>query len=402
MVRPQSALNRAKPRRLPLRSGLISLLILAALLALAFALGPGMVERRLNRVLESSRNAPSAAATALHRRLTIVDLHADTLLWGRDPLSRADRGHADVPRLIEGNVAVQAFTIVTKSPRGQNIEHNVDSSDNILLLALVQRWPMRTWSSLAERALYQAQRAIDAARESNGRLAVVRTVADLESYLALRKTDPNRVATFIGVEGAQALDGKLENLDRLFDGGVRMMAPTHFTDTDIGGSASGEHKGGLTPKGVALIARMEAKHMLVDLAHASPQTIDEVLAIATKPVVVSHTGVRGTCNNARNLSDDHILRIAKTGGVIGIGYWPHAVCDASVAGIVRAIRHVVRLAGVEHVALGSDFDGATTVPFDASGLAALTDGLLGAGFSERDVARIMGENSLRVLRGVLP
>jgi microsomal dipeptidase-like Zn-dependent dipeptidase len=124
--------------------------------------------------------------------------------------------------------------------------------------------------------------------------------------------------------------------------------------------------------------------------------------MATRPLVVSHTGVRGTCDNNRNLHDDHVRAIAARGGLIGIGYWPAAVCGEDGHAVARAIRHVVDLTGTEHVALGSDFDGATTTPFDITGLVEIVDALLAQGFSDGDIAQIMGENTLRLLREALP
>jgi len=142
--------------------------------------------------------------------------------------------------------------------------------------------------------------------------------------------------------------------------------------------------------------------MIVDLAHASSATIKDVLKISTRPVIVSHTGVKGTCNSWRNLSDDEIIGIAKTGGVIGIGYWPEATCGHNAEAIAKAIRYAVNLAGVEHVALGSDFDGATSVPFDSSGLVAVTQALIDSGFTDNQIRLIMGGNALRVLSAGLP
>jgi microsomal dipeptidase-like Zn-dependent dipeptidase len=154
--------------------------------------------------------------------------------------------------------------------------------------------------------------------------------------------------------------------------------------------------------GREMIRRMEAKRMLVDVAHASHQVIDEVLAIATRPVLVSHTGVKGTCDNNRNLSDEHVRMIAKTGGVIGIGYWETAVCGRDAQAVARAIRHVVKLAGVDCVALGSDYDGAITAPFDTTGLVKITEALIADGFTASEIEKIMGGNVLRVLRANLP
>ncbi len=164
-------------------------------------------------------------------------------------------------------------------------------------------------------------------------------------------------------------------MDRLFDAGFRITGLTHFFDNEVGGSAHGLEKGGLTPFGRQVVARLEAHGMLIDLAHASKPLIDDVLAMARRPVLVSHTGVTGTCPGPRNLSDDHLKRIAATGGVVGIGYWDGAVCVPSVPNIVKAIRYAVDQVGVAHVALGSDFNGATRTPFDVTGLRVSTEEL---------------------------
>jgi membrane dipeptidase len=142
--------------------------------------------------------------------------------------------------------------------------------------------------------------------------------------------------------------------------------------------------------------------MLLDLAHASEKTIDDALALARRPVVVSHTGVKGTCDNLRNLSDAHLRGVARIGGVVGIEFWDTAVCGTGPDAIARAVRHAVSVAGIEHVALGSDFDGAVSTPFDAAGLPALTEALLAEGFADDDIARIMGANAIRVLQSALP
>jgi microsomal dipeptidase-like Zn-dependent dipeptidase len=170
----------------------------------------------------------------------------------------------------------------------------------------------------------------------------------------------------------------------------------------MAGSSTGLRKGGLTTKGRELIQRMETKHMLIDLAHASSETILDVTTLASKPVIVSHTGVRGTCDNARNLSDQEIRAVAKTGGLVGIGYWDTAICSKDAHGIAKSIRYVANLTGIEHVGIGSDFDGATAMPFDTTGLVQITGALLQEGFSEREIQMIMGGNSLRLLQENLP
>jgi microsomal dipeptidase-like Zn-dependent dipeptidase len=240
------------------------------------------------------------------------------------------------------------------------------------------------------------------ARGSSGGFVVIQSSADLTSYLERRRSNHNLTAGLLSIEGAHALDGKLENLDVLYAAGYRMMSPSHFFDNDIGGSAAGGHKTGLTDKGRLWVRQMEERRMIVDLAHASGKTIDDVLAIATRPVVVSHTGVKGTCNNNRNLSDDQIRAIAAKGGLIGIGFWDTANCGKDARAIVKAMRYVSQLVGAEHVALGSDFDGAVTTPFDTTGLVQITDAMLEAGYSETEIRMIMGENVVRFLKENLP
>ncbi len=381
--------------------GVIALLLL--ILVGGFLLvAPAAVEKSQNHVLHGPPYAASAPAKALHAKLLVADMHADTLLWGRNLLARGTRGQVDIPRLIAGNVALQVFSLPTKSPRGLNYQSNDDTTDDITLLAMAQGWPLRTWDSLTERALYQAQRLNAAAEASEGTFTVIRTSGELKAYLERRKSEPQTTAGLLSIEGAHALDGNLDNLDRLYDAGYRMISPAHFFDNFIGGSTAGVHKIGLTDAGREWVRRMEAKHMVVDLAHSSAQTIDDVLAVATRPIVVSHGGVKGTCNNNRNLSDEQIKAIATKGGVIGIGYWETATCGHDARAVARAIHYVANLVGVEHVGLGSDFDGAVTTPFDTSGLVQITDALLQQGFSDDDVTKIMGGNVIRLLEAELP
>lgn len=224
----------------------------------------------------------------------------------------------------------------------------------------------------------------------------------LANFVSDWEKDPQRVAAILATEGLQPIEGKLENVDTLYNAGFRITGLTHFFDNEVGGSAHGLEKSGLTPLGRLVIKRVEAKSMLIDLAHASRPLIDDVLGMAARPLLVSHTGVEGTCKGTRNLSDKHLQAIAATGGVIGIGYWDAAVCATSVEAIVNAIRYTVDLIGVQHVALGSDFNGTIHAPFDVTGLAQLTEGLLKAGFSHNEIAAIMGGNVQRLLLASLP
>lgn len=376
----------------------------AASLALigGFLSAPVLVDEHLNRIHPPSGKAPSAATVALHQSLWIADLHADSLLWQRDLNRDSQRGHVDFPRLQRANVALQAFSVVTKTPRKMNIERNGSDTDNITALVVAQGLPPATWNSLLARATYQADELRQQAEKSHGKVRVIGSRAQLRSFIAAREKDPALLAGWLTLEGAHALEGKLDNLDTLYRSGYRMAAPTHFFDTELSGSQHGLKKGGLTPLGRQWLRDMEQRKMIVDLAHASPATIDDVLTLAKRPVMVSHTGVRGTCANGRNLSDAQLKRIAAQGGLVGIGFWNTAVCGKDVASIARAIKYTVKLIGAEHVAYGSDFDGAVTTAIDAAGLPRLTQALLDAGLSEAQIRRVAGENVRDFLLKNLP
>jgi microsomal dipeptidase-like Zn-dependent dipeptidase len=376
-----------------------------AVAAVVLLLGPAAVRIAIalaNPTLSSLDIEPSATADSLHATLTVADLHADALLWDRSLLDGGRIGHVDLPRLLEGRVAVQLFTAVTQSPAGQNIEANPSDSDLIWALTLLQGWPPRTWDSRVERALHQAHKLRGAAARSGGRLVVATSRDELDAALTRHADGDEVVVGLLGIEGAHALDGDLASLDRVYDAGFRMIGLTHFFDNAVGGSAHGEEKGGLTDFGREVLAKMEMLGIAIDLAHASPALIDDVLAVATTPVLVSHTGVKATCDNRRNLDDGRLRGIAETGGVVGIGLWPTAVCGERPADWARAVRHAVDIAGIEHVGLGSDWDGAVAAIVDAAGTVHLVEALLREGFADGEIGMIMGGNVIRVLRETLP
>jgi membrane dipeptidase len=359
-------------------------------------------DRRMNAVVPGPSAPASDRARALHATLRVADLHADSLLWGRDLNCRSDRGHVDVPRMLEGNVALQVFSMPVKTPRNLNIERNEPDSDDVILIALARRWPRATWNSLLARVLHLAAQARRFEERSGGAFRLVRSRADLTAFLADRDSNPRLVAGLLSIEGAHALDDDPANVEVVADAGIRMISPAHFFDTAFGGSAHGVERHGLTAKGREMIRRMEARSVILDLAHASAQTIDDALAVSTRPVVASHTGVRGVCDNARNLSDAHLDGIAATGGLVGIGFWETACGGPDASWIARSIAHAAERIGVEHVALGSDWDGGVGTPFDAAGVVGLTDALLDVGLDESAVRAVMGENVLRLLDAALP
>lgn len=388
-----------------LRKILLVMLGLIAIAAVAFfTFAPAYVERGLNPVTTSEAGWPvSAEAQALHDRLVIGDWHSDALLWDRNLLKRVDRGHTDIPRLQDGNVAVQVFTTVTKSPSGLNYGQNsADAPDNITKLVMGQLRPIRSWFSLKERALDQAARLRSMADDSPDDLRLILTRSDLTALLDARKAGAKTVGAILGTEGGHPLEGDIANLQTLYDAGFRLMGLTHFFDNELGGSLHGESGAGLSDFGRQVVEGLMARGMIVDLAHASPQMVRDVLAIPGTRPIISHTGIHGNCATERNLSDDLIRAVAASGGVIGIGYWRDVNCGATPADIATSITAAIALVGEDHVSLGSDYDGSVDAPFDTAGLAALTQALMDKGLGEIQIAKVMGGNMIRYLSETLP
>jgi membrane dipeptidase len=376
--------------------------VVAALSAF-LTFGPSMVETSMNIIDGKPLPKVRAEAVALHKTLDIIDLHSDTLMWNRNINDRASRGHMDMPRLKDGNVAMQVFSSVTKTPKNQNYDSNGADTDNITLLTMAQLQPIRTWRSLLERSLWHAAKLDQAVLNTTIGLTKITNAEMLDTMLFMRSKRQQRIGAMLSIEGLHNLEGKRENLDTLYKAGFRMAGLTHFFDNELAGSMHGIKKGGLTPFGRQIVADMESKGMIVDIAHLSHTGVAEVLAMARRPVVSSHGGVQATCKVNRNLTDDEIRGIAKTGGIIGIGYWEGALCDTSPAAAAKAIKHVRDLVGIQYAALGSDYDGATTVRFDTSQLVQVTQALLDEGFTESEIRAVMGDNARRVIsEGIEP
>lgn len=380
--------------------GILALLAIAAIIF--FVLAPAMVEKSMNKVQPVALKI-TPRALALQKTLDVADMHADSLLWKRDLLVRSDRGQVDLPRLQAGHYALQVFSSVTKTPKHQNYDANSGDTDNITQLVMADLQPIRTWNSLLQRSLYHAEKLKRFADRSNGQLRLITSPAELQKLIADRRAGSGVVGAMLSIEGLQDLEGKIDNLDKLHTAGFRMAGLAHFFDNDVAGSMHGMKKGGLTPLGRAVVARMEQLGMVVDVAHSSHPTVAEVIAMARRPIVSSHGGVQATCKVNRNLTDDEIRGIARTGGVIGIGYWDAAICSNKPEDAAKAIAYVRDLVGIDHVGLGSDFDGAVTTGFDASQVAAITQALLDRGFSDDDIRKVMGGNVIRVLTaGMVP
>ena len=372
-------------------------------LLLAILTLPILVDKNMNPVSDHSAFDVSEEALKLHETLFIGDWHADSHLWNRDLSKRYKRGHVDIPRLQEGNVALQMFTTVTKSPRGQNYEKNETSaSDNITALAVVQRWPIKTWSNLAERAIFQANKVHKLATNDGDNFMLIKSQADLNNFMQKRSINKSFVGGLIGTEGSHALDGNLENVKRLYDVGFRMMSLHHFFDNRLGGSLHGISGQGLTNFGEQVVLEIQNLDIILDVSHSSENVVKDVLKISNRPIVVSHTGFYGHCPSPRNINDNLMEDIARKGGLIAIGYWDAAVCDNTPKSVAEAIHYGIKLVGAGHVALGSDFDGTINPGFDTSELAAITHELIELGVDEESIRLVMGDNMLNFLKENLP
>lgn len=362
-------------------------------------IAPPIIEKGKNKVSINPPYSASDEATQLFNSLDFVaDLHCDALLWNRNLTKRKNYGHVDFPRMQEGNMAFQAFTLVTKSPKGQNFHKNSgDSFDMITALSIGQGQSVKTWFSLLNRALYQCDKLHHFAKNYNDQFIVVKSKADFQSLLEKRKTNKKVIGGMLGIEGGHCLEGDINNLQKVYDAGVRMLGPTHFFDNEMGGSAHGISDKGLSSFGMKVIKDMAKKNMIVDIAHSSEKIIDDILNHYPGPILTSHTGVKGTLDSPRNLSDNHLKGIAEKGGLIGIALFPGTIGNNGISDAVRAMIYTKNLIGVEHVALGSDFDGSVTVPFDATGFSLLVEEMIKQGMTKDEIKAIMGENVKRFL-----
>ena len=377
--------------KLPWRLLVIGLLLLLCIpFVLHYALLP-WYEARLNPVIANSVPAVSESVREFHDAAFVADMHADSLLWGRDLSRRSARGHADLPRLRAGGIDLQVFSAVTGVPRNSNYRANASDSDNLPLLFIAAWRAPSTWFSARQRALALARELRQLAAGNS--LTLVRRRDDLAA---------GELRALLALEGMHALEGDAAALDELYAAGYRMMGLAHLYDNEVAGSAHGVEQYGLTALGRRLLVRMQALGITIDLAHASPAAFADALSLATRPVVVSHGGVTATCPGPRNLTDSQLRALAANGGVIGIGYWKAAVCETSIAAVTRALLHAIDVAGIDHVGLGSDFDGAVGMPFDASGVPQVSAALLAAGLSPNDVAKVLGGNFRRLLEANLP
>lgn len=326
----------------------------------------------------------------LHRRWTVADAHADSLMWNRDLTLASERGHVDFPRLRAGGVKIQCFTIVT---RGLPI------IDGFGLFARWAGWPAGARRSEWARCTWQIDRLADACRRSNDAVAVAATSDELAANL-----EHGRLSAVIGVEGAHALEGRIDRVAELSQRGVRFMSLTHLTNNELGGTSTpGLGNRPVTPFGREVLEAMAATGMVLDLAHASRAMLGELLEFKGR-LFCSHAAASAVRPMWRNLDDAALRAVADRGGVVGIIFARQYLGGSTLGHLVRHVKHAVDVMGERGVALGSDFDGMVPLPRemrDARDLPKVTQALLGAGMKLGVVEHVMGGNLRRFFGEVL-
>jgi membrane dipeptidase len=365
----------------------------------------------------------SDRAKALHKRVLVVDTHDDTpqrMVWDKFDLAHRDtRGHIDIPRMREGNLGAIFFSIWVSSKV--------------------------TGPPAVQRALKQIDAVREQARLHPADLALTTTVAGIRAARAR-----GRIAVLMGMEGGHMIDDDLGMLRLYAALGVRYLTLTHFGNNNWADASTDKPAhNGLADFGKDVVRELNRLGVIVDISHVSDKTFYDVLALTKAPVIASHSSCRAICNHPRNMSDEMLRALAKNGGVIQINFHytflSQEARDANLAlgkdvtskeeevqklcgendacqtiegeklaremmtagklpkvgweKIIEHIDHAVKVAGVDHVGLGSDFDGAT-MPFgmeDVSKLPRITEALLRKGYSEKDIEKILGGNTLRVL-----
>lgn len=358
----------------------------------------------------------------IHRDALVIDAHNDLagrLMAGEDLSVRTDRGHSDLPRFLEGGVDAEVLSIFV-SP-GE---------------------PVGEYFSVASRQID----AVDSfTGKSGGRAALAKSAGEIVKF-----SSEGKFVVLLGVEGGHAMQDDLRNLDYFYRRGVRYMTLTWNNSTSWATSARDEanpnfKRRGLSPFGKKVVREMNRLGMMVDVSHLGEKSFWDVIGTAKKPVIASHSSVWKICPNRRNLKDDQILAIAKTGGGVFINFAPSfldstfdrrvkmhesrkkdladslkalgenyseekllmlaggeaLLAKPSVSELADHIDYVAKLSGVDHVGLGSDFDGISRTPAgmdDVRSFPSITGELVRRGYTEKEIGKILGGNFIRILR----
>jgi membrane dipeptidase len=349
-------------------------LICAAVLSVGAALGG------------AAQTDGPARARALHQRYPLVDGHNDYpwALREKDAARSLDSLdiskpqpsiHTDIRRLRQGGVGMQFWSVyVPTSMMGQDaVRATFEQID--VVHRMTRRWP--------------------------DTFELARTVADAERIFRA-----GRIASMIGMEGGHSVDGSLETLRKAYAEGARYMTLTHSANVPWADSANGPPaSGGLSPFGEQVVREMNRLGMLVDLSHTAPDTMDDALRVSRAPVIFSHSSARGVTDHVRNVPDPILRRLPANGGVVMVTFVPAFVskvpAEATVSAVADHIDHIRKVAGIDHIGIGGDFDGITEVVRgleDVSTYPNLTAELLRRGYTDDEIGKVLGGNVLRAWR----
>lgn len=319
----------------------------------------------------------------------VIDAHCDALLavigksqipgdlGRRDFLIRNEKSHVDLPKLLEGGVVCQFMALFAE-------DEDVPQA-----------------YAYTNRVIDEFERIVAA---SEGRFFPVLKGSDLD-----KAAPGKRVGALLSIEGAEALEGRLEALDEFYDRGVRALGLSWNRRNPFARGVRAEGTDGLSPLGRELLEKLEAKPMIVDVSHLSDAAFDDLASLATRPFIASHSNSRRLNDHPRNLTDLQIRKIADSGGAVGAVFVPNFVAkEPTKTYLEHLLDHVdaiVAAGGIDCVALGSDFDGYRGVEGrvldDASDFPLLAEALEGRGYGDAEVDKILWGNWSRVIRDVL-
>lgn len=343
----------------------------------------------LNRVKKENKLVISDDAISFHDSMPfIADLHSDALMRGKK-LWNNNSLHVNFPKMRKGNAALQVFGVPTKSGI-PDMDSNKEPKINLIGFV----FPKLLFKNPYEIAIYQINK-LHLAEKNDRKFHIIKSNKDLRDLITLRKKNKDHIGGILCIEGIHCIADSIKRIDDLYNRGIRIVGLAHFFDNQYSGSKSGKDKYGLTLKGKELLHRMDSLGIIVDLAHSSLSTIDDVLKYYSKPPIVSHVGCAKVLKSNRNLNDDYLLKIINAGGLIGVMFFnPIERKKVSADNIVDNILHLIQLnnGSTKGIALGSDYDGNVIVPLDISDLNIITDKLLQKGVSKNDIKLIMGEN----------
>ncbi|QDV52054.1 Membrane dipeptidase (Peptidase family M19) [Gimesia fumaroli] len=390
------------------------------MLVLPLILAPGSLSA------EDSPRKPvvlTERARKLHQQCLVIDGHND-LPWtmrqkAASSFKQADiskpqpKFHTDIPRLKQGNVGAQFWSAYVPSETRLERRAAHETLEQIdLIHRMIKRYPET--------------------------FEMASTADDIE-----RIHKSGKIASMIGVEGGHSIENSLSLLRVFYGLGVRYMTLTHSDSLDWADSATDDAKNkGLSPFGEEVVLTMNRLGMLVDISHVSPETMEDVLRVSKAPIIASHSSARAIADHARNVPDEILKKMKQNGGVVMVNYFSgfvvpesarqmtemfnvrrelkqkypnetefnreynrwkssHKMKPGTIHDVVDHIDHIAKVAGVEHVGIGSDFDGVSTLPQqleDVSTYPLITQALLDRGYTDQQIKQIMGQNLMRVLR----